>query len=80
MKRDQHRLIDQWTTTHVWYSPDWDVWMVTAFTPRGHQIGESDTYTLKDDAVDMAKAYLDSDRCESVEVYGKNRKLQRVIK
>ena len=32
------------------------------------QIGDSEWYYSKKDAVDMAKAYRDSDRCETLEI------------
>ena len=69
--------MNNWETTEVWYASEWDVWMVTAWTAEGAQVGESEAYNLKVDAVHTAQGYLDSDRCEVVEVYTKAGNLQK---
>ena len=65
----------EWNTTEVHYAPEWQVWMVTAYTAEGAQVGDSETYTLKEDAVHTAQGYKDSERCARVEVYTKAGKL-----
>ena len=67
---------DRWVNTIVHWSADWDCWMVTAYDKDGNQVGESDTEYRKVDAIDTAKAYLDSDRCDAVHIHTRDGKLQ----
>lgn len=66
--------LDSWFVTEVWYCDQegWDGWMVTAKDRDGDCLGESEHYHLKADAVDMAQAYFDSDRCKFLVVEKKN--------
>lgn len=59
---------DKWALTEVWYSPEWGVWVTTAYDRDGNQVGESEFDHLKVDAEDTARAYLDSGRCQLVRV------------
>ena len=68
---NQQAYADTWNVTEVHYSSEWQVWMVTAYTSEGAQVGDSETYTFKEDAVHTAQGYKDSDRCDRVEVYTK---------
>lgn len=67
----------KWEITEVWYAPEWDVWMVTAYDDEDNQVGDSEYEYRKLDAEDTARAYLHSDRCESVRIKGKDGMIQR---
>lgn len=68
-----------WATTEVFYNDDWSSWGVQALDGRSVQIGDAEWFYRKSDAVDTARAYLDSDRCELVIVFTKAGKA-KVIK
>jgi len=65
---------DRWFATEVWYCDQkgWEGWVVTHKDKYDDCVGESEYYHLKSDAVDMAQAYLDSDRCHFMIVEKKN--------
>lgn len=60
-----------WATTEVFYNEEWSSWGVQALDDCSIQIGSVEWFCRKSDAVDTAKAYLDSDRCELVIVFTK---------
>jgi len=66
--------LDRWFSTEVWYCDQegWNVWVVSHKDKYDDCIGESEYYHLKSDAVDMARAYLHSDRCQRMVVEKKN--------
>lgn len=66
--------IDKWFITEVWYCDQegWETWMVTTKNEEGDCLGESEYFHRKADAVDLAKAYLDSGRCRFILVEKKN--------
>lgn len=66
-----HQYADQWAYTVVHHSAEHDCWYVTAYDGEGNQVGDSDTEYRKVDAIDTARAYLHSDRCDAVHVYTK---------
>ena len=63
-----NQYADRWVNTIVHYSAEWDCWLVTAYDMHGNQVGDSDTEYRKVNAVACAQAYLDSDRCDAIEV------------
>ena len=67
---------DRWEYINVHHSAEWDCWLVTAYDKNDDQVGDSETEYRKEDAVGLARAYLDSDRCDVIFVYTKNGKLQ----
>ena len=67
----------KWEITEVWYNAEGDFWMVTAYDDEGFRVGDSEYEYRKFDAEDTARAYLDSDRCESIRIKGKNGMIQR---
>tara|TARA_R110000772_G_scaffold31235_5_gene77248 strand:+ start:224 stop:451 length:228 start_codon:yes stop_codon:yes gene_type:complete len=71
---------DRWEVSEVWYDYSWQCWVVTAFDYDGNIVGESDYSALKDDAIDTAEMYLQSERCDSITIYGKNELVQRTIR
>jgi hypothetical protein len=71
---------DHWALTEVWYSEEWDVWMTTAYDREGNQVGESEADFRKADAEDTAFAYLDSGRCNIVQVKNKKGIVQQQYK
>ena len=70
----------QWALTEVAYLAEWDVWATTAYDREGNQVGEPEFDRLKVDAEDTAFAYLDSGRCNIVQVKGKNGLVQQQYK
>ena len=66
--------IDSWFVTEVWYCDvkGWETWMITAKDHQGDCVCDSECYHHKADAVDMARAYLDSGRCKFMVVEKKN--------
>ena len=66
--------VDSWFVTEVWYCDQegWNTWMITCKDDQGDCLGESEYCYHKADAVDMAKAYLDSGRCKFIVVEKKN--------
>lgn len=66
--------IDSWFITEVWYCDQegWNTWMVTTKNEEGDCLGASEYFHRKSDAVDLAKAYLDSGRCRFMAVEKKN--------
>ena len=71
---------DRWEVSEVWFCADYQSWAVTAFDYDGNTVGESDYSALKDDAIDTAEMYLQSDRCDAVKIFTKDERLQRTIK
>ena len=67
----------KWEITEVWYSAEWEVWMITAYDNEGNQVGDSEYEYRKLDAEDTARAYLDSDRCERIRIKGRDGMIQR---
>ena len=70
---------DQWAYTNVHHSAEHDCWYVTAYDGSDDQVGDSETEYRKVDAVDLARAYLDSDRCEAIFIYTKAGGLQSSV-
>ena len=70
---------ERWVNTIVHHSAEWDCWLVTAFDMNGDQVGDSDTEYRKADAIACAQAYLDSDRCDAIEIRTKDGQFQRSI-
>ncbi len=71
--------IEKCHTIKVWFERDeWRLWAVTWHDKEGNQLGESEWYVTKCEAVDTAIAYLDSDRCDMVCVNLRDGKLQFV--
>ena len=62
---------DRWAYTNVHHSSEWDCWLVTAYDGNGDQVGDSETEYRKVDAIDTARAYLQSDRCDAVHIFTK---------
>ena len=60
-----------WSYTLVHHSADHDCWYVTAYDENHNQVGDSETDYRKVDAVDLARAYLSSDRCDAVHIFTK---------
>lgn len=58
--------IDKCHTIRVWWCKEWQSWGVSWQDAEGNQLGDSEWYHLKRDAVDMARAYRDSDRCHNL--------------
>lgn len=52
----------------VWFCEDWKSWGVSWYDSEENLVGESDWYHTKSEAVDMARAYKDSGRCEFIEI------------
>ena len=69
--------VDRWAYTSVHHSAEHDCWYVTAYDANDNQVGDSDTEYRKADAINTARAYLDSDRCEAIFIYTKNGEFQR---
>ena len=53
---------------NVWFCEEWKSWAVTWYDAEGNQVDESEWFHTKAEAVDMAKAYRDSGRCEVLEI------------
>ena len=70
---------DRWAYTNVHHSAEWDCWLVTAYDGNGDQVGDSETEYRKVDAVDLARAYLQSDRCDAIHVFTKTGTHSRTI-
>jgi hypothetical protein len=70
---------DRWAYTAVHHSAEHNCWYVTAYDGNDNQVGNSDTEYRKVDAIDMARAYLHSDRCEAIFIYTKNGELQSSV-
>ena len=68
---------ESWDRGEVWWSPEWQVWGLTAYTAAGDQVGDTEWFSLKSDAVADAGLYVDLGRCERVVVYTKNGKIGR---
>lgn len=66
----------RWSYTSVHHSAEWDCWLITAYDENDDQVGDSEYEYRKVDAIDTAKAYLDSDRCDEIHVYSKEGRLQ----
>ena len=60
-----------WALTEVAYLPEWEVWVTTAYDRAGNQVSEAEYDHRKADAEDTAFAYLDSGRCNIVQVKNK---------
>ena len=66
--------MDKCIKIRVWWCREFNSWGVTWYGIPGcygaddMQIGDSEWYYSKKDAVDMAKAYRDSGRCETLEI------------
>ena len=71
---------DRWEVSEVWYDDSEECWVVTAFDYDGNIVGDCDYSELKDDAIDTAEMYLQSERCDSITIYGKNELVQRTIR
>lgn len=52
----------------VWFCQEWKSWGVSWYDEEGNTVGESEWYYTKAEAVDMARAYRDSGRCEVLEI------------
>ena len=61
-------IIDTCHTIRVWFCPEFKSWAVTWMDADGNQLDESEWYFTKAEAVDMAQAYRDSDRCEFLNI------------
>jgi len=58
---------------NVWFESDeWKLWAVTWLDKEGNQLGESEWYSTKADAVNMAKAYFHSGRCDILQIFTKD--------
>lgn len=73
MARKQYA--ERWSYSVVHHSQEWDCWLVTAYDAEHDQIGDSDTFYRKAEAVDMARAYIESDRCDVARIYAKDGRL-----
>ena len=60
--------IDKCHTISVTWDTSEQLWAVTWADSEGHQLGENEWYQLKEDAVDMAQDYYDSDRCHKLNI------------
>jgi hypothetical protein len=60
----------KWALTEVSYLPDREMWSTTAYDREGNQVRESE-FHRRVDAEDTAFAYLDSGRCNIVQVKSK---------
>ena len=66
--------IEKCIKIRVWWCQEWMSWGVTwygipdCYGAEDMQIGESEWYASKSEAVDMARAYRDSGRCETLEI------------
>lgn len=66
--------LDYWPQTHVWQHEDRG-WIVSCHTALGYQINgdHEEWFRTKEEALDMAQAYMDSDRTGAVWEYtGRN--------
>lgn len=61
-------IIDKCKTIQVWFCDEFQSWAVSWYDDEDMPVGESEWYHRKADAVDMAKAYRDSGRCEKLEI------------
>jgi carbamate kinase len=66
----------KWSYTAVHHSAESDCWLITAHHGNGDQVGDAEWEEVKADALDTARAYLDSDRCDAIHVYTKDGRLQ----
>ena len=65
--------IDKCHTIKVWFERDeYRLWAVTWKDKEGNQLGESELYSTKAEAVDMAKAYFHSGRCDILQIFTKD--------
>lgn len=56
---------------NVWFEGNW-IWAVTWLDKEGNQLGKSERYATKAEAVDMAKAYFHSGRCDILQIFTKD--------
>ena len=71
--------LDYWPQTHVGKHSDGG-WVVSCHTALGYQINgdHEEWFRSKEEALDMAQAYMDSDRTGAVWEYTGSQKLQRI--
>ena len=80
MSMTDYKVIERGSGTHYVYRwayitinhcDVWNGWLVIAYDENGDQVGESEFAYLKVDAIDIARAYLDSDRCDAIHIFTK---------
>lgn len=72
-------LDDGWHTTEVAFSNQRQEWHVCPCDDAGQQVGSIEIYKHREDAIDTAQAYLDSERCECVRILRKDHQLETEI-
>ena len=60
--------MDKCKTIRVWWCDEFQSWGVSWYDNDDMPVGESEWYYSKVNAVDMARAYRDSGRCEKLEI------------
>ncbi len=68
MSRSGEMIMDKCNTIRVWFCPEWKSWAITWEDAEGNQLDDSEWFYTKAEAVDMARAYRDSDRCERLQI------------
>ena len=79
-RRIDPEYLDYWPQTHVWWHEGDRLWVLSCHTALGYQINgdHEEVYEVKEDALDAAQAYMDSDRTGDVWEYSKSRRLIRL--
>lgn len=77
MAREMVLFADTWSHMEVRWDRNYGMWAICAVTEDDKEVGEREYYTVQADAIIDAKAYVQSDRCERVEIYTKWGKLSK---
>ena len=75
--REMTTYADTWSHMEVRWDRHLEMWAICAVTADDKEVGEREYYTVQADAIIDAKAYVQSDRCERVEIYTKWGKLSK---
>ena len=74
--RDTVKYAETWSHMEVRWDRNYEMWAICAVTADDKEVGEREYCTLQADAICDAGAYVESGRCERVEVYTKWGKLR----
>ncbi len=74
--RDMTLYADTWSHMEVRWDCNYKMWAICAVTADDKEVGRREYCTLQADAISDALLYVETGRCERVEVYTKWGKLR----
>ena len=62
---------ETWDYNEVWWDDSWELWGLTAYTADHDQVGDTEWFMRKADAIEDSGLYIELGRCKRTVVYTK---------